>query len=361
MKDTQEIMDRVENQLRLILERIPVVNSLQIRKDQLFLGKNIDFTVGFELECKQKEFIVQVNDHVTPKTLREICVQWRRSIPENAENTYPVIAASYLSDSSIEVCKENKVGCFDTQGNCYFSFGPLYIEIKGIPNVNPSKRSIQTIFSPKSSRISRVLLSKIDKLWQIQEVAKEAKISIGLVSDVKNRLLEEELIVEQGKSIRVKDPLKLINRWLHTYSYKKNKRNDYYALESNTAFEKNIAAVCNHQGIQYALGLFTGANKVAPSVRMEKLFVFIGNNIDPVAKELNLKKVSSGANIILLQPFDLGVFYRSRDVDGIQIVSNLQLYLDLITYKGRGEEAASAILKNMEAEWSQNQTMNPGK
>jgi hypothetical protein len=362
MNDEQKILEQAESRVSSILGIIPAVSSPKIRKEILFLGRRIDLMVSFELDGQQKEFIVEVKKNVTPKILRDLCAQLRKVVPENSESMYPVIAASYLSISSIEVCKEYKVGCFDFQGNCFFAFGSLYVEIKGTPNANPSQRSIRTLFSPKSSRVARVLLSKTDKWWQIQEIAKEAGISIGLVSDVKNRLLEEELILEQGKSVCVKYPEKIIKLWLESYTYKRNTLTEYYSLENIPIVEKNIAEVCKDRGIRYALALFSGANKVAPFVRIEKTFAFIDEDIEKVASQLNLKKTTSGSNVILLRPFDQGIFYQSREVNGVQVVSDLQLYLDLKTYKGRGDEAAEAILrKNMEPQWSRNQIMNREK
>jgi hypothetical protein len=357
MRDIQ-----IEQQFQSLLERIPALSDILVRRGQFFLGRKTDLSISFGLDGKQKELIVEVKEKVTPKSLREISVQWRNSIPLQSENTYPVIAAPYLSIASIEVCRENNVGCIDAQGNCLIAFGSLYIEIKGIPNSNPSQRSIQSLFSPKSSRVARILLSDVSRWWQIQGIAKEADISIGLVSDVKNRLLDEELIVENGKSVRVKDPRKLIGRWLENYSYRKNKVMEFYSLATGPAFEKKIAAECAVRNIRYGLALFTGAGKVAPFVRMEKQFVYIEKDIDTIAAVLNLKTVDSGANVILLLPYDPKIFYRSNEIDGIQVVSDLQLYLDLKKYKGRGEEAADAILaQRLEPQWARNLIMNSGE
>jgi hypothetical protein len=60
--------------------------------------------------------------------------------------------------------------------------------------------------------------------------------------------------------------------------------------------------------------------------------------------DLSLKEVSSGANVSLLTPYDDGVFYGFRDVNGSLIVSPVQAYLDVIGFRGRGEEAAQGLL-----------------
>jgi len=54
--------------------------------------------------------------------------------------------------------------------------------------------------------------------------------------------------------------------------------------------------------------------------------------------------VSSGANVSLIKPYDDGDYYGSRDVKGTRIVSPIQVYLDVFGFRGRGEEAAQALL-----------------
>ena len=51
----------------------------------------------------------------------------------------------------------------------------------------------------------------------------------------------------------------------------------------------------------------------------------------------------SGVDVTLLEPYDVGVFPGLREISGMNVVSDLQLYLDLKSYGARGEEAAQAI------------------
>ena len=55
--------------------------------------------------------------------------------------------------------------------------------------------------------------------------------------------------------------------------------------------------------------------------------------------------MDSGANLVLVVPEDPFVLYQSRRINGIDVASPLQLYLDLRKQPGRGEEAAQEILK----------------
>ena len=54
--------------------------------------------------------------------------------------------------------------------------------------------------------------------------------------------------------------------------------------------------------------------------------------------------MESGANLELIEPYDEGVFYDVRKVNGLNVVSPVQLYLDLSSRPGRGAEAAEFLL-----------------
>jgi len=65
-----------------------------------------------------------------------------------------------------------------------------------------------------------------------------------------------------------------------------------------------------------------------------------------------LKEVSSGPNFSILQPYDEEVFYGSRTIQGLEIVSDVQLYLDLVGFRGRGEESAKFLLtQRLKSQW----------
>ena len=70
-------------------------------------------------------------------------------------------------------------------------------------------------------------------------------------------------------------------------------------------------------------------------------------NIDLIKSSLEIRPVPSGANLHILIPYDEGVFYNTNGDREENIVSATQTYLDLIYERGRGEEAAEAILQSV--------------
>ena len=66
-----------------------------------------------------------------------------------------------------------------------------------------------------------------------------------------------------------------------------------------------------------------------------------------VVPKLALKKVGSGANVSIFLPYDEGVFYGAREVGDAQVASPVQVYLDVRSFRGRGEEASQVLLEQV--------------
>jgi hypothetical protein len=115
--------------------------------------------------------------------------------------------------------------------------------------------------------------------------------------------------------------------------------------------EYQLAEACQRQGIRYALTAFSGAARLAPTVRYQRAIAYVDGDLNTLTDSLGWKPVASGANVSLLVPYDEGVFFDSREMDGTQLVTPVQIYLDLQSYRNRGQEAAQAIRKVIEQSW----------
>jgi hypothetical protein len=63
------------------------------------------------------------------------------------------------------------------------------------------------------------------------------------------------------------------------------------------------------------------------------------------SQTLQLDPVETGANVILLTPYDDGVFYGTRHHKDINLASPVQTYLDLRSTGSRGQEAAEVLFQ----------------
>lgn len=98
-------------------------------------------------------------------------------------------------------------------------------------------------------------------------------------------------------------------------------------------------------GIDYYLTGFSGGVRYAPVVRYNKVHVYIApEDILEAIDYLGLKEEDSGANVIIYSLENDSYKKGSRIIGNDMVVSPLQVYLDSMQIKGRGEELAEAVL-----------------
>ena len=210
--------------------------------------------------------------------------------------------------------------------------------------------SVQNVFSPMASRIVRVLLVNSKQEWSILGLSKEAKTGYGHTFRVVKTLLRMGLC-RQTETNRVvaANPGELLTRWAGYYDFALlNKVNAYYSPEENLdGFTKRLSAV-GKPDLRYALTLQAGVSLVTPYVRPINIHLYVDPEKPGSWQELlDLKLTELGGNVFLVEPYDEGVFYKVQQVRGINVVSSVQLYIDLYNYPARGREAAEHLRKEV--------------
>ena len=213
-------------------------------------------------------------------------------------------------------------------------------------------RAVRNIFAPKSGRVLRVLLVDYGRDWNERDIAKVAKVSRGLAHYVCKTLVELGYVARNEKHrLVLVDPLRLLKRWAAYHQYDRvNKFLDYYTFEREIdRFLQNFARI----DLEYAASALIGAWLVAPYVRPVDLHFYVPNRLvaEEIAKRLELNPIPRGGNIKFVLPYDEGVFYGVHNVRDTNVVSSIQLYVDLYNFPARGEEAASHLLDDILKEW----------
>ena len=346
-----EIIKRAQKSLKSLLTEVPFVSLKETKTNVKSDNKQIDIVLNVLVSGKPAKFIVEIKSLGEPRIIR-MAAEQIKSYLKDFKDSYGIVIAPYLSDNSRQICKEAGIGCIDLAGNALISFKNIFIDRSGVPNPFAVSRIAKSVFSPKSSRILRVLLANPSKRWFVEDMSKEAGVSIGLTSRVKQALLVEEWIKEENKKFYLVNPDKVLEEWVNNYSYTKNQSFSFYSGLSEEELEVTIKKECDKRKYQYGLALFSGARKVAPFVRFLRFFAYIGGDIEEITNAMQLRKVGTGPNVTLLAPYDEGVFYGLQNINGVNVVSDIQLYLDLKSYKGRGEEAAQAIFEQrIKSKW----------
>lgn len=282
-----------------------------------------------------------VSDSGYPKQIKEI-------IASVHSDFYCVILAPYISEQTADICKESGFGFLDMSGNCYIAHKSLFIEIKGNKNIYKPKRSIKSVYersSIVSSMILRILLEDVNRFWKLKDLAKAAGCSIGQVSKVKDFLLQQTYIEQTKEGIRVIDPKALMKDWSAVYYNRNEEKVQCYSLDGLPDIEDRIAKMREDVGISCLLTGFSGGVRYQPVVRYQKVHILIDyKDLDNAIEYLNLKRVDTGANVIFIIQYDECVRLNSKLIKNNEVASPVQIYLDCMGIKGRGEEIAEAVL-----------------
>jgi hypothetical protein len=337
---------KVETALRTCLEKVPFIKIKNIKKESGRDGKKPDLLVKLVLSGKERYIVGEVKTSGQPRFAREAVNQLLRYL-DMFPGSYGVFIAPYISPEAAEICSKENIGYLDFSGNCFLCFEQVYIENSGKPNLFAKRRDLRSLYSPKAERVLRVLLNNSKRMWKVKNLADEAEVSLGQISNVKKLLEDREWLKIESDGFSLDKPEKLLSEWAENYRFRKNQVRDFYSMKDIPEIEDALANFCQSKGVKYALTGFSGAARLAPAVRYKRAFVYIEGSEETLASQLDLKKVTSGANVTLLIPYDEDVFYKSRQIDGISVASPVQIYLDLIGFRGRGEEAANAILEEI--------------
>lgn len=341
-----EILERLPAALQACLDGVPKTAIGSVEREVRAGGATADLVVRLQLLGRARSMVVEAKSSGQPKSARVAVDQLRRLLlDERLKGAYPVFAAPYVSEAARIICRDSGCGYFDLAGNCRFSLDGVYIERASGPNPFKENRGEPSIFSAKSSRILRLLLNEPRREWRVQQISKVAGVSIGLASRIKRQLEEREWIAAGEGGVRLAQPEVMLQAWAAAYSYKQNRVFQYYTLDEIGEAETSVAEWCRESGVDYALTGFSGARLLAPRVRYDRATIYVSSRLGSAADGARLKPVDTGANVLLLQPFDDGVYDGSEYRYGLRTVSAVQLYLDLRSMPGRGEEAAQEILE----------------
>jgi len=327
-----------------ILSVLPIVEVKSSGTHVEIGGNMFDVVASIDVSGKPMKLFAEVVKRAEPRFARMAALELKSRI-QSVKNGYGILVAPYISPTAVEICRESGVGCMDLSGNAFLSFGSVFIERSGRANAYLEARPLRSLFSPKTSRVLMAFFLNPSKRWQVGELSRAAGVSLGLASKAKQALLAQEWVEEDGRRLILRKPFELLKEWSRSYSFKKNRILSFYSGLSETALETAVKTECGKRACRYGLALFTGAARVAPYVAFPKFFAYIDGDIAEVAEALELKKVESGANVTLLEPYDDGVFLGLRQIGGASVVSDIQLYLDLMSYGTRGEDAAQAVFE----------------
>ncbi len=264
----------------------------------------------------------------------------------------PVVVARYLGERTRESLREAGAGYIDLTGNMYLRLDrpAVAIERTGASrDPEPKERPARSLKGAKAGRLVRTLVDFFPPLG-VREIAKIAQIDAGYVSRLLALLEREDYVGREtrGPVTRVDWP-GLLRVWAKDYSLTaSNIATPFLQPRGLPALLDSLRAQSGPTTLKYAISGSLAAARRAP-IAPSRLGVVYVERLDEAAGVLGLVPAETGANVLLVEPFDSVVFERAVSDEGLTYVSPSQAAVDLLTSSGREPEEGEALIEWMMA------------
>ncbi|MFH1724230.1 MAG: type IV toxin-antitoxin system AbiEi family antitoxin [Elusimicrobiota bacterium] len=351
----------------------------------------VDLKATVKVGRVRKVLLFEVKGKGEPKYLLNaigsLTIAGRRT-PE----AYPIVFVPSLSKEGRSLLREAGIGYVSMEGEVYIKFDTVYVDRQGGPrkarelfqaaleaqltamgqSLQEAQRLIENAgvrqrprkklgfpYSPKASRVIRAMLERPKQSWTILGLAREANVALRLVLLVVNALDSKGYVRKQRGDIRLLKRKDLLGSWAEQYEFREV--NDLYFCYSLARdfdeFKRRLTNLPPGLADQYGLTMFAGASLIAPQLRFNDSHLYVRGPFEEWASKLDLRPVTSGANVVLAAPFDDGVFDYAQMIDGVRVVSNTQLFLDLYNIHDRARDQAEFLYREvMERGKTQNES-----
>jgi len=169
------------------------------------------------------------------------------------------------------------------------------------------------------------------------------------VSAVRQQLLASDWAAEQrGGGLLVTNPEAILDAWAKSDDWEKRNITKHYSVVAQA--EPFLQARKLDSILGNARPAFT--QWVAASLRHPHTTSTIVTAYVPAFPSKGLienhflaREVDEGGNLRLVVPKDEGVFHPAQEINGVRLVSDVQIYLDLLGAGQRGDEQAAELRK----------------
>jgi hypothetical protein len=278
------------------------------------------------------------------KHLRFRCLEVNRGTPNLLESArrrmslhgvslpgFPALVAPRLSAKALEICAQAGVSCFDLGGNVLVCCQEAQISQTGNQSRYPNETSL---FSGKAARVVRTLLVHPQRTWSVRDLGQEAQTSIGLVSQVTQKLTQLGWVTAKRArgGIQLTSPGALIDVWRQHYVPDITATASLFSLDGSEEVEQRLAQACDRLNLQYA---FTGSSAAALQgiINTHQEVVLYVHSSAPLKSLITaaglLRFTNTEGNILLLIAQSKSFLQGARKTTNGWVVHPIQAYMDL--------------------------------
>ena len=141
-----ELEIRAAEALKAALGEVSTIKVREIRHDWPEASRDAGFTAYVDVFGRHHTLACDVETDAQPHRLRSALDELRHGVSRLHGDATPVIIAPHLSAEAQALCKENKAGFLDFEGNVRLSLGEVFIVKRTLPHHGQHRAA------PESSR-----------------------------------------------------------------------------------------------------------------------------------------------------------------------------------------------------------------
>lgn len=251
-----------------------------------------------------------------------------------------IVVSDFIANESKEVFKNNKINYLDTSGNAFIFSKKLRVLIEGRKkSKNEVNNSSAKIFQEAGIKLIYVLLTNPEaSKCSLRELAANAGIALGSVSNIMKELEEENFIIKTSKERKLKNRDELLQKWVAAYNEVLKPKLFRKAYQIKNASD----LVMNNSIASYQIGGELAAAEITNYLKPKDYEIYYSDELIDFSKQFKLIPDTNG-NLKIYNKF----WVDETDTNNNRIVSKLLIYADLMgTNNDRNRETAQMILEN---------------
>lgn len=265
---------------------------------------------------------------------------------------HPLLVVPKLTDSLLDACRKKQVSVADLNGRIYLRGPNLLVALSPLPNRRfRFELEPRNVFVGKSLRIVRSLLSDPKRNWRQADLVERTGATSGLVSRIVTHLTRQGLLKKiDARRFHVGSPLALLDAWAQADDFgRRATTRRYAAFEADSQkLAENIRDALTQSGLHFAFTQWIAAWARHPHTQPPVVSLYVPHlPSNEVLEGLGLRPVGDAGRVWFHLPADEGVFRETRTVQFLPLVSDAQIYIDLLNTGLRGPEQAQDL-----REWS---------
>jgi hypothetical protein len=250
-----------------------------------------------------------------------------------------------------EIMAKHGVAVIDGLGNAHIELPGLLVHMEGR---SPRRQARPARLAGKAGVIAQALLLHPERGWQVQELAREAGLSVGLAHRVVTRLADEGLIATKGagprRVRRLIDPAALLDLWAEEDTYQPTRIRAYRLAQSPRQLIEELGSSLDRGGVSYALTGAAAGSLLAPfttAVPVVEVWVTANAAREHLYDAAGADAVADGHNVVFLQAKDDTPLAFRGQASELWVANRFRVYADLRRDPRRGREQADYLREEL--------------